>query len=73
MQQTLDHVHKQRKETNTAMFAHINHPNFGYGVTANDIKELNGEQFFVSRPKIWLQVKIKLCCIIIYHIRCFKV
>ena len=46
MQQTLDHVHKQREETNTPMFAHINHPNFHYAITANDFKELNGEQFF---------------------------
>ena len=46
MQQTLDIVHKQRKETNTPMFAHINHPNFGYGITANDFKKLKGERFF---------------------------
>jgi hypothetical protein len=46
MQQTLDHVHEQREETGTPMFAHINHPNFGYGISANDFKELNGERFF---------------------------
>ena len=46
MQQTLDQVHAQRIETNTPMFAHINHPNFGYGITAEDIKKLNGERFF---------------------------
>ena len=46
MQKTLDMVHAQRKETNTPMFAHINHPNFGYGITAEDIKKLNGERFF---------------------------
>lgn len=46
MQKTLDMVHAQRKETNTSMFAHINHPNFGYGITAEDIKKLNGERFF---------------------------
>ena len=28
------------------MFAHINHPNFGYGINAEDLKKLNGEQFF---------------------------
>jgi hypothetical protein len=28
------------------MFAHINHPNFGYGVSTNDLKKLNGERFF---------------------------
>jgi len=46
MQQTLDQVHAQRKETNTPMFAHINHPNFGYGISAEDFKKLNGERFF---------------------------
>ena len=46
MQQTLDHVHAQRKETNTPMFAHINHPNFGYGISADDFKKLHGERFF---------------------------
>ena len=46
MQKTLDMVHAQRKETNTPMFAHINHPNFGYGITAEDMKKLNGERFF---------------------------
>jgi len=46
MQQTLDHVHAQREKTNTPMFAHINHPNFGYGITANDFKKLKGERFF---------------------------
>jgi hypothetical protein len=46
MQQTLDAVHEQRKRTNQPMFAHINHPNFGYGISADDLKKLNGERFF---------------------------
>ena len=46
MQQTLDAVHEQRKRTNEPMFAHINHPNFGYGISADDLKKLNGERFF---------------------------
>ena len=46
MQQTLDKVHEQRKKTNTPMFAHINHPNFRYGISADDLKQLNGERFF---------------------------
>lgn len=46
MQQTLDIVNEQRKKTNTPMFAHINHPNFGYGISADDLKKLNGERFF---------------------------
>ena len=46
MQRTLDTVHKQRKRLKTPMFAHINHPNFGYGISADDLKQLNGERFF---------------------------
>jgi len=46
MQQTLDRVHEQRKESQIPMFAHINHPNFGYGITAEDLMKLNGERFF---------------------------
>jgi hypothetical protein len=46
MQQTLDQVKAQRQETNTPMFAHINHPNFGYGISAEDLKKIDGERFF---------------------------
>ena len=46
MQRTLDSVHEQRKRLKTPMFAHINHPNFGYGISADDLKQLNGERFF---------------------------
>ena len=46
MQRTLDAVHDQRKRLKTPMFAHINHPNFGYGISADDLKQLNGERFF---------------------------
>ena len=46
MQQTLDAVHKQREKLKTPMFAHINHPNFGYGISTEDLIALNGERFF---------------------------
>ena len=46
MQQTLDTVHAQRKKLNVPMFAHINHPNFGYGISTEDLKKLSGERFF---------------------------
>lgn len=46
MQKTLDLVKAQRKKLGIPMFAHINHPNFGYGVSTNDLKKLNGERFF---------------------------
>ncbi len=46
MQKTLDLVHAQRKRLGIPMFAHINHPNFGYGISTEDMKNLNGERFF---------------------------
>lgn len=46
MQKTLDLVKAQRKKLGIPMFAHINHPNFGYGISTNDLKKLNGERFF---------------------------
>ncbi|MDG1965298.1 MAG: histidinol-phosphatase [Flavobacteriaceae bacterium] len=46
MQKTLDAVHAQRERLNIPMFAHINHPNFGYGISTEDMKKLNGERFF---------------------------
>ena len=46
MQKTLDIVNTQREKLGIPMFAHINHPNFGYGISTEDIKQLNGERFF---------------------------
>ena len=46
MQKTLDRVYEQRERLAIPMFAHINHPNFGYGISTDDFKKLNGERFF---------------------------
>jgi hypothetical protein len=46
MQRNIDAVNKQRVETQTPMFAHLNHPNFGYGVSVDDMIALHGERFF---------------------------
>ena len=46
MQKTIDAVNEQRQKFNIPMFAHINHPNFGYGINVEDLKKLNGERFF---------------------------
>jgi len=46
MQKTIDAVLEQRNRLNIPMFAHINHPNFGYGISTEDMKNLNGERFF---------------------------
>ncbi len=36
----------QRKETGQPMIVHVNHPNFGYAITAEDLMRVRGEQFF---------------------------
>jgi hypothetical protein len=46
MQRNVDEVLKQRQETGVPMFPHINHPNFFYGITYQDIIGLRGERFF---------------------------
>ncbi len=46
MQNNLDAVWEQRKRTGQPMIPHINHPNFGWAVKANDMMELRGERFF---------------------------
>jgi hypothetical protein len=46
MQRTIDAVLAQRAKTGQAMFPHLNHPNFGWGVTAEELMQLRGEQFF---------------------------
>ena len=46
MQQTLDAVHAQRQRTGQPMIAHINHPNFRWGLTAEDLMQVKGEMFF---------------------------
>ena len=46
MQNNVDAVLEQRERTGQAMFPHINHPNFGWAVTAEDLMALEGERFF---------------------------
>jgi len=46
MQKTVDAVLQQRAETGVPMFPHLNHPNFGWGVSLQDIIDLHGERFF---------------------------
>ncbi|HEY0653272.1 MAG TPA: histidinol-phosphatase [Chryseosolibacter sp.] len=46
MQRNIDAVHSQRIATGVPMFAHINHPNFYYAISANDMIALRGERFF---------------------------
>lgn len=46
LQNGLDQVKSQRDATGVPMFLHINHPNFAWAITPEDIIKLNGERFF---------------------------
>lgn len=46
MQNNVNAVRAQRERTGQPMFVHLNHPNFGYGVTAEDVMAVEGENFF---------------------------
>lgn len=46
MQNNLNQVLKQREETGVPMISHINHPNFFYSISLDDMISLNGERFF---------------------------
>ncbi|HEY5916991.1 MAG TPA: histidinol-phosphatase [Chryseolinea sp.] len=46
MQRNVDAVLEQRKKTGVPMFPHINHPNFFFAVSVQDLIDLRGERFF---------------------------
>ncbi len=46
MQKTVDAVVAQRERTGVPMFPHINHPNFGWGISAEELMQLENERFF---------------------------
>ncbi|TPE44051.1 PHP domain-containing protein [Pontibacter mangrovi] len=46
MQNNLDAVYAQRERTGQPMFAHINHPNFGWAIKLEDMAHLKGDRFF---------------------------
>lgn len=46
LQNGLDRVKAQRDSTGVPMFLHINHPNFVWAITPEDMIELDGERFF---------------------------
>lgn len=46
LQANIDLVKKQREETGHPMFLHINHPNFIWAITPEDMMGLEGERFF---------------------------
>jgi hypothetical protein len=46
MDKVLEAVHAQREKTGQPMFAHINHPNFRWGITAEELTEVKRQRFF---------------------------
>ena len=46
MQNNLDMILKRREETGQMLMPHLNHPNFGWAVTAEELMQLRGESFF---------------------------
>ncbi len=46
IQRNVDAVLEQRRETDRPMFPHLNHPNFHYAVTAEDLAKVEELQFF---------------------------
>jgi hypothetical protein len=46
LQNNIDAVVEQRERTGRPMFPHVNHPNFVWAVTVEDLMALEGEHFF---------------------------
>ncbi len=46
MQRTVEAVRTQREETGQPMFIHLNHPNFVWGITAEELMQVHHEKFF---------------------------
>lgn len=46
MQRNVDAVLAQRQRTGQPMIVHVNHPNFGWGITAEELMRVRGERFF---------------------------
>lgn len=46
LQNNINAVLEQREATGKPIMPHINHPNFGWAITVEDMKSLRGERFF---------------------------
>lgn len=46
MQRVIDAVVAQREKTGQPMFAHLNHPNFRWAITAEELMQVRNERFF---------------------------
>ena len=46
IQNDVNALHAQRERTRRPMMIHLNHPNFSWGITAEDLAPIRGENFF---------------------------
>ena len=46
MKRNVAAVAQQRDESGQPMMLHLNHPNFGWGITAEELMQVSGEKFF---------------------------
>ncbi len=46
IQNNVNAVIAQRERTGVPILVHVNHPNFGYAITAEELMRINGERFF---------------------------
>ena len=46
MQRNIDAARSRRERSGVQTLVHLNHPNFGYAVTAEQLMQVNGENFF---------------------------
>lgn len=46
IQRNLDAIQAHGKRTGRATLGHVNHPNFGWGITAGELASIRGEHFF---------------------------
>lgn len=46
IQNNIDAIKEQSERTGEPILQHLNHPNFTYAITAEDIIQINGERFF---------------------------
>jgi hypothetical protein len=46
LQRNIDTINAQRRYYDIPMFPHVNHPNFGWAITAEELMQVQGDQFF---------------------------
>lgn len=46
LQANFDLIHRQRRETGQPIVAHLNHPNFGWAITAEELMQVRGDRLF---------------------------